>query len=922
MKIDVGYVAELARLELTDEERAVGEIQAVLRECETAMDGKPLPIRVGAYPNALEEVDVNVALDRARFAAELKKGELGSSVTWFNDTMLRQGELYRYITQNLDRALAEGWIRVYYQPIIRAADGKVCDEEALARWIDPELGFLSPADFIPALEQNKLIYRLDLYVLEQVLEKMKQQKEAGFYVVPQSVNLSRMDFESCDVVEEIRRRVDDAGVARSLITVEITESVIGGDFEFMKQQVVRFRELGFPVWMDDFGSGYSSMNVLQQIRFDLIKFDMGFMKRFDEGDESKIILTELMNMAIGLGMETVCEGVETEAQVEFLREIGCTRIQGYYYGRPMPFEGILSQMESGSGLEYENPAEAEYYAAIGRINLYDVTALANENDESLSQYFNTLPMCIMEVNGDRLRFSRCNRSYRDFLERTMGTSYSTEEIDCTDLTGRPGAAFLKAVVQCGRDGIRSVMDEKLGEDSVAHSLVRRVAVNPVTGTAAVAVAVLALIREDENAGTSYSQMARAMASDYVDLFYVDLETEKFIEYRPDAEQENLTMERHGEDFFAASRRDAMHVLYPDDREDFVAAFTRENVLSALDSEGQFKLTYRQLMDGKPVYVGMKAARVPGSVSRILVGVTNVDAQMRRKEEASRVQAERAVYARVSALTQDFIALYTVDIETGHYVEYRASSDYANLGVPTEGDDFFTETQKEIARVIYPEDLPKLRTMMTRERLMGEIARHGFFALRYRLLLDGTPHYVNLKAAMVEEQGRKLLIVGVNDIDAQVRHEQEFERKLSNARSRANLDALTGVKTKSAYNNMSEHLSRQIEEGQNIKYAIVFCRVRALAQVNAQEGREAGDQLIRDACAMICDTFKRSPVFRVAGDKFAVIVQGRDLEDIDSLIEEMAASRDSRAPALSCGMAVYDGTESVASVFARAERLCT
>ena len=167
--------------------------------------------------------------------------------------------------------------------------------------------------------------------------------------------------------------------------------------------------------------------------------------------------------------------------------------------------------------------------------------------------------------------------------------------------------------------------------------------------------------------------------------------------------------------------------------------------------------------------------------------------------------------------------------------------------------------------------------------MGEIARHGFLALRYRLLLDGTPHYVNLKAAMVEEQGRKLLIVGVNDIDAQVRHEQEFERKLSHARSRANLDTLTGVKTKSAYNNMSEQLSRQIEEGQNIRYAIVLCRVRALAQVNETQGREAGDQLIRDACAMICDIFKRSPVFRVAGDKFAVIVQGRDLDQLDGLL---------------------------------------
>jgi EAL domain-containing protein (putative c-di-GMP-specific phosphodiesterase class I) len=197
-----------------------------------------------------------------------------------------------------------------------------------------------------------------LYVLEQVLEKMKKQAETGISVVPQSVNLSRMDFESCDIVEEIRRRVDAAGFDRGMITVEITESVIGRDFDFMKEQVARFRALGFPVWMDDFGSGYSSLDVLQQIHFDVIKFDMRFMEHFDS-DEAKIILTELMKMAIGLGTETVCEGVETKEQVEFLREIGCTRIQGYYYSRPLPFEEIVSLFGKGTALEYENPAGIE-----------------------------------------------------------------------------------------------------------------------------------------------------------------------------------------------------------------------------------------------------------------------------------------------------------------------------------------------------------------------------------------------------------------------------------------------------------------------------------------------------------------------------------------------------------------------------------
>ena len=116
------------------------------------------------------------------------------------------------------------------------------------------------------------------------------------------------------MVEEIRRRVDDSGISHDRLTIEITESIIGSDFEFMRTQVERFRSLGFPVWMDDFGSGYSSLDVLQSIRFDLIKFNMSFMRKLDEGESSKIILTQLMKMATSVGVDTICEGVETLEQ--------------------------------------------------------------------------------------------------------------------------------------------------------------------------------------------------------------------------------------------------------------------------------------------------------------------------------------------------------------------------------------------------------------------------------------------------------------------------------------------------------------------------------------------------------------------------------------------------------------------------------
>jgi EAL domain-containing protein (putative c-di-GMP-specific phosphodiesterase class I) len=462
------------------------------------MDGERLRIRIGIYPDKIEDVDTDIACDRAKFASDTKKGELTSSITYYDEKMLKTSEIERHIIHNLDTALGKGWVKVYYQPIVQSSTEEKCDEEALARWIDPELGFLSPASFIPALEQSKLIYKLDLYVVDEVLRKMKRQMDEGLQPVSQSINISRMDFESCDIVEEIRKRVDAEGIDHSLISVEITESVIGERFEFMKEQIKRFRSLGFPVWMDDFGSGYSSLDVLHQLHFDLIKFDMRFMERFDEGEEGKIIVTELVNMAMSLGMDTLCEGVELAEQAEFLREIGCTRIQGYYYGKPATFEDTVARIENEGDLAYEIPEEAGYYASIGRLNLYDFSAVSNESGDLLTQYFNTLPMCIMEVNGSKLWYCRCNRSYREFLKRTIGMEYNTDERDILEFDERIGSTFFTAVMQCGRDGSRIVVDEKVGTDTVVHTLVRRIAVNPVTGTAAVAVAILTISNESSS----------------------------------------------------------------------------------------------------------------------------------------------------------------------------------------------------------------------------------------------------------------------------------------------------------------------------------------------------------------------------------------------------------------------------------------
>ena len=270
---------------IAPEEGLQEHLDAVIRQCGTINGGKTLPIRIGVYPNHIETVAIDEACDRARLAANVWRKRKESHYVFFDMDMLEEEKSRQAIIDNLDRAIAEGWIQVYYQPIVRSANGKVCDAEALARWQDPERGMLMPSTFIPILEDAMLIHKLDLYVVREVLRHLQAIKQAGNRPIPVSINFSRADFDGYDLVSEICALVDAAHIDRKLINIEITESVVGSNFDFMREQIDRFRAQGFQIWMDDFGSGYSSLDVLQRVKFDLIKLDMAFLRRLDKGEE-------------------------------------------------------------------------------------------------------------------------------------------------------------------------------------------------------------------------------------------------------------------------------------------------------------------------------------------------------------------------------------------------------------------------------------------------------------------------------------------------------------------------------------------------------------------------------------------------------------------------------------------------------------
>ncbi len=469
-------------------------IETVFNEAKSINNNSGLPVRAGIYvDDPKEHIDVSAACDRAKMACDTLQGISESTYEYFYGDLLVNEQNRNYIVKNIDRAIKEEWIQVYFQPIVRVSNGLVCDEESLSRWNDPVKGIMSPGQFVPVLEEYKLIYKLDLFVLKKTLEKMKRQEQDGREVISGSINLSRSDFEVCDIVEEVRKCVDEANIPHNKINIEITESTVGRNFEYMKEQIDRFRSLGFKVWMDDFGSGYSTLDVLQKLDFDLIKFDMEFMRqfRFDNTGKSKIIITELMKLASSLGVDTITEGVEDESQAEFLREIGCSKIQGFYYSRPIPYEQTEMIYNTGLMNGVEDPRENEYYNAIGMVNLFDPSEITSQGHSDFFNNFDSLPMAIAQLNNDQVSVLRYTKSFKELMANNLKIDVDNEDFSDLDL-GVRREMYINALKTAdnNEDGW-SVIDRKTDDNKVIHAFIRRIAVSPVTGaTAYVAVGLV------------------------------------------------------------------------------------------------------------------------------------------------------------------------------------------------------------------------------------------------------------------------------------------------------------------------------------------------------------------------------------------------------------------------------------------------
>ncbi|MCR5293975.1 MAG: EAL domain-containing protein [Lachnospiraceae bacterium] len=333
-----------------------------------------------------------------------------------------------YILDHFSEALAKGHIRPYYQPIFRSVTGQICCVEALARWLDPVYGILAPGEFITVLEEHDLIYALDMEILKQTCLFYREMNERGTPIPSFSVNLSRHDFRRRDLFERVSGCLEAYKVPVDAVKLEITESVMLEDVDAFRRIFQKFHNAGFSIWIDDFGSAYSSLNVLQNYEFDTMKFDMLFLKNFSV--KSRQVLLSLINMAKNLNIHTLVEGVETEEQRVFLRSIGCEALQGYYYSKPLPSEELLSITAEKNGL-LESLEDKNYWGRIGRLNVLSPSPLTDfdrtEKRNFISEDFqekNIAPLALVECVQNRAYYVYVSDGY---LKRVLNLGYDSIE---------------------------------------------------------------------------------------------------------------------------------------------------------------------------------------------------------------------------------------------------------------------------------------------------------------------------------------------------------------------------------------------------------------------------------------------------------------------------------------------------------------
>ena len=296
-------------------------------------------------PKIRKDADIDLLYNNASSARATLETTDDTGIAFFDNKLVEDEKWIDLVTERQRDALEKEEFKVYYQPKFDPRTNELRGCEALIRWVSDDMGFVTPGQFIPIFEKSGFITEIDHYMLSHVARDQKSWLDEGRKCVPVSVNVSRAHFAETNLAEQIKEIIDREGAPHNLIEIELTESAFFDDTKQMLKTIKKLKSYGFLVSMDDFGSGYSSLNSLKDMPLDILKLDAGFFSGDKHNERAEIVVAETLQLAKKLNMTTVAEGVDYQSQVDFLAAEGCDMIQGYFYSKPMPKEEYALKLE-------------------------------------------------------------------------------------------------------------------------------------------------------------------------------------------------------------------------------------------------------------------------------------------------------------------------------------------------------------------------------------------------------------------------------------------------------------------------------------------------------------------------------------------------------------------------------------------------
>ena len=794
-------------------------------------------------------------------------------------------EMRAYIVSHIEEAIEKGWIKPYYQPVIRTLTGKLCGFEALARWEDPVYGLLSPAAFIPALEEAHLIHLLDCSIIHQVCRTYRKSVEGGVPNVPISFNLSRLDFDLCDIFNVVEAAVHENEVPRGMLNIEITESVFGADPTFMAGMVGKFHAVGYQVWMDDFGSGYSTLNALKDFDFDELKIDMEFLNRF--GDKSRTILASVVDMAKKLGIQTLAEGVETEEHRKFLRRIGCEKMQGYLFGKPLPYnENDMDEICGRIGIE--SRAEKHYLEKIGSVNMLsiserDLTPLGMGHGR-----FTNMPLAIIEYHDERFRFIDSNQVFREGLENVGIYSIEEAEEHIND-PSRPLARQARHLVSTiARDKFARI-DYMVGD---VACVMRVKHITSQGGRTALLVSIDDTIEQNER--KRHDRMAETLhvlysIYEHIDILHLD---EGFSE--PVFSTAGWRIQYETPEFDNVTEAFANTEIYPSDRKRYLQFMNHDNMVERIKKTGERYLTgfFRTRQEGGDyvwkLYALIHLEERPGRQVMLCIRGTHwmngglLQAVYGTQDGPGQQDLQNADLSISDgslwrALIRDEnVCLFWKDRDRKFVGANRAFLDYYHFDSL---DDIIGKTDEDMGWHIDPvpymeHELRVLNEGETMENVPGQC------------IVRGEVHNIIATKRPVYRNGRIVGLVGYfSDVD------QEIEN-VEAANDLPLRDPISGVLN---YTGLEAATWKFVDAYKRLgtDFAMISINIESFQQINDELGYEFGDKVLARVGKVLMDAVGASCVIgHVYADRFVILAQGatdEQLQAVCNMIEDRLMS---------------------------------